>query len=100
MIANGFHKFWLQKFLLTPVYRFLNPSSSPRQVAFSGVQLAACDYKSCSKSRLFKKLVMTCTLGKIDQWQRRKVRREILLRLLEQSLQLISAFKQVKSQEI
>jgi hypothetical protein len=37
---------------------------------------------------------MTCTQEKSDQWQQRKAGTEILLRLSEQSLELVTVFKE------
>ncbi len=37
-----------------------------------------------------------CTLEKIDQWEQRKSGTEILMRLSEQLLELVSAFKEAR----
>jgi hypothetical protein len=37
---------------------------------------------------------MYCTLEKIDQWQQRTAKTEILMWLLEHSLELVSVFKE------
>jgi hypothetical protein len=63
------------------------------QEACSGFQIAACDFKSCSESRLgfwklLRKPARTCTAEKIEQGQRRKAGTEILKPLLEQYLKI------------
>ncbi len=54
------------KFLLASMKSltsFDNPSSNPLQETCSVFQVAACDSKSCSESRLFRKLSITCAIG-------------------------------------
>ncbi len=93
------YKFW--KTLLNPLFKngLFRLSNSCHQLS-----------NSCSKSRLWsrkfsRKPPMTCTswrnfsasnkvrtVEKIDQWKRRNARTEILMRLSEQPLELVSIF--------
>ncbi len=60
MNADGFHSIWLlfaeniknNVYALNSLTNYENPSSTPLQEACSGFQVAACDSKSCFKSRL------------------------------------------------
>jgi hypothetical protein len=68
-----------------------NLSSNPLHEAFSGFQVVTCESKSCSKMRaMILKIVSKAGYDmihwkKIRQWQRRKARKEFLMRLSEQS---------------
>ncbi len=60
--------------------------NNPLQEACSGFPISACDYNSCSGShmwpwKLFRKPAMTCTLEKIDQWDRREPEQKFWCRL-------------------
>ncbi len=72
---------------------FENPSSNPLQEDSSGFEVAVTLKVFPWFWKLFQRPDITCKLKKRDQWEHRKDRTEILMRLSKQSLELVSVFK-------
>ncbi len=82
-----------KKFLLASMKSLIyreNPSSNPLQEACSGFRSAACDSKSCSESR---PCMNTREIHPVRMKESRNRNRN-LMRLTEQSLELVSVFKE------
>ncbi len=103
--AEGFHNFWPSCYEESLMHTSMiwrtnceNPSSNPLQGACFGFPEAACDSISCSESRLwfwklFRKPAMMY-IGEIQPMRVRERRNRNLMRLTEQSLELVFQRKQ------